>query len=127
MKDPRYSKGFTLVELIMSVAALSLVCALVLKLFLLCFELNQKAEIKQQAVLYAANIMENIKVIDTPKELEASSFHTGGDVLVSRVRVKLDEDLSSPYGKDYSINVEMMSEDKPVFELTGGKYFADKK
>ena len=64
MKDPRYSKGFTLVELIMSVAALSLVCALVLKLFLLCFELNQKAEIKQQAVSSGSEVAEMILRID---------------------------------------------------------------
>jgi prepilin-type N-terminal cleavage/methylation domain-containing protein len=126
MKDTSHSKGFTLVELIISVAALSLVCALVLKLFLLCFELNQRSEIKQQAVLSAANIMETIKVIDTAKELEDSVFDITDDGLVSRVRVELDKDQSSPYGKYYSINVKVISEDKTVFELTGGKYFADR-
>gem|GEM_PF-6192531 len=125
MKHSRHPKGFTLVELIISVAALSLVCALVLKLFLLCLELNQRAEIKQQAVLTAANIMETIKVMESAEEFELSEFNTDPDGLVSRVRMELVEELSSQFGKFYSIKVEIISREKSVYELNGGKYFTD--
>lgn len=141
--------GFTLVEMIVAIAALSLICALVLKMFLLSGDLNVRAETKQQAVLTASNIIESIKSIESIEELDKMDFLVKGSDPDNRKDLKYimyldeewepndlgfenyiveifleeDEDISFETGEYYLIRLEIKDSDKLLFELNGGKYF----
>ena len=137
-------KGFTLVELIIAVASLSLICALVLKIFVLSGELNDRAETKQQVVMTASNIIEVIKSADSIEELDKKDFfikRTGPDNEEKleymlcldeenrSVEISLEKDItvSSESGDYYIIRVEVYDLDEMLFELNGGKYFKNDK
>lgn len=55
------SNGFTLVEIIFSIAFLSIVSVVILQLFLTSDNLSQKAQTQNLATLYAANAIESAK------------------------------------------------------------------
>ncbi len=57
----RTSNGFTLVEIIFSIAFLSIVSVVILQLFLTSNDLSQKAQTQNLATLYAANTIEAAK------------------------------------------------------------------
>lgn len=64
--------GFTLVEIIFSIAFLSLVSVVILQLFLTSDDLADKAQKKNFATLYASNAIELAKAQANANELPAS-------------------------------------------------------
>ncbi len=62
------NKGFTLVEVIISIAALGIICAVLLRLFVLASDTNQLASDKQLAALYASSVAETLLCADTLSE-----------------------------------------------------------
>jgi type II secretory pathway pseudopilin PulG len=60
----KHSKGFTLVEIIFSIAFLSIVSVVILQLFLTSNALGKRAQIQNFATLYAANAIEEAKATD---------------------------------------------------------------
>ncbi len=61
-------KGFTLVEIMISIAALGIVCAVLLRLFVLAGDTNDTASDTQNAQLYASSTVETIVSADTVGE-----------------------------------------------------------
>jgi prepilin-type N-terminal cleavage/methylation domain-containing protein len=131
MKSTKRIRGFTLVELIISAAALSLICALVLRLFLLSVELGDKAEIKQQAVMEAAGLMEVIKNaekiddvcrIDEEGKAEFEKILENG--LVLKMVFEPDPTAKNKRGIYYDITIKAEYGEGIIYELEGGRYFA---
>lgn len=68
-------KGFTLVEVIISIAVLALICAIGLKLFVLSDEVTKRSKITDLANIYATNAIEVCKLVEQPLEvLDALPF-----------------------------------------------------
>ena len=143
MKNRRNRNGFTLVEIIISVAALSFICALVLKLFLLSGDVGNRNIIKQHAVFEAANIIDTIKSMDKAEDIYSHEYFSGalieetgsgtkvikeadlsGRTCNIEVMLVKDDSLSSPDGEFMDLTVRITDEDKTIFILNGGKYFA---
>lgn len=131
--------GFTLVEIIVSVAALSLICALVIRLFLLAGDVNERSEKKQIAIIAASNIMEIIKSErDTETLLENEVFKdyevtlkdrdielnkTIHDDMKIRIMFEWRNEVSSPNGDYFDISVEIYDIKTHIYSLKGGVYF----
>lgn len=64
MKRRLDNKGFTLIEVIVSIAILSIVSVVVLRLFILAHDINEKSREIDVAGMYAANMIEQCKVAD---------------------------------------------------------------
>lgn len=58
-------KGFTLVEVIISIAALGIICAVLLRLFVIAGNTNSKAADSQSAQLAVTSVMETLAGADT--------------------------------------------------------------
>lgn len=69
MKRKKHS-GFTLVEVIFSIALLSIVSVVILNLYIASGELNDKALIQNMASLMASNAIEEVR--STPRDLPES-------------------------------------------------------
>ena len=81
--------GFTLIEIIISIALLSIVSVIVLRLFLLSYTINEEAKIFDEANTQVVNQLETMKaydqldaflsantwLIETPKEIQGQLFY----------------------------------------------------
>jgi prepilin-type N-terminal cleavage/methylation domain-containing protein len=62
------NKGFTLVEVIISIGALGIICAVLLRLFVLAGDTNDMTADRQMAELYAASAAETLLCANTLDE-----------------------------------------------------------
>jgi prepilin-type N-terminal cleavage/methylation domain-containing protein len=67
-KNTKNKKGFTLVEVIISIAALGIICAVLLRLFVLSKDTNNAAGAAQEAELFASTTVESLVCADTLHE-----------------------------------------------------------
>ncbi len=70
----KFEKGFTLVEIIIAIAALALVCGLVLQLFILAGNVNERATQKQHAINECANVIEVLHSLNNLDEIYTDEF-----------------------------------------------------
>lgn len=70
-------EGFTLVEVIISIAVLGLICAVVLRLFVLANEVSEQSRIEDIASIYASNAIEVCKQSSNLDEIKQHSFFKG--------------------------------------------------
>lgn len=133
-------EGFTLVEIIVSVAALSLICALVLQLFLLAGDVNKRSEKKQHAVLTAASVIEIIKteeslealldndsfkdVVSTVSGKNVTLVRTTTDGMIVSIILGYNAEYSSENGDHFEISVSIYDQNSLIYTLEGGVYFA---
>ena len=64
-KNAKDKRGFTLVEVIISIAALGIICAVLLRLFVLSKDTNNAAGAAQEAELFASTTVESLVCADT--------------------------------------------------------------
>lgn len=63
--------GFTLIEIIFSVAFLSVISVIILKLLVVSYELEQATDLMDIATLHAMNEIENVKSITELEDIES--------------------------------------------------------
>jgi prepilin-type N-terminal cleavage/methylation domain-containing protein len=125
-------KGFTLVEVIISIAALGLICAVLLRLFVIAGTTNSKAGDMQSAGLVATSVVETLVGADTlgggltslgqqlPGDTssgELSFYKEGFDV-----SVEFTEKGDYP-GTLYDISVSVASKDNVLASIDTSKYY----
>lgn len=71
-------KGFTLVEVIISIAVFSFISAIVLRLFVMSSDLSEKVRIEDVANVYAANALEICKESTAPNDVMNNDFFDQG-------------------------------------------------
>lgn len=76
-------QGFTLVEVIISIAVLSLICAIVLRLFVLSNDVSKQARISDLATVYAMNAVELCKSTQSPADVFGDVFFEGSEFEIS--------------------------------------------
>jgi len=131
-KKRKRNAGFTLVEVIISIAALGLICAVLLRLFVVAGDTNDKAANMQEAELLASSTIETLLGAEKLTDgLDALGFRTISDP-AAIYEMELDsggvlgiviEDAGGDYpGKLYDISVTVMYEDKTQSEIATKKY-----
>lgn len=76
IKEIKNEKGFTLVEIIISIAFFCIICAVALRLFVLSETLNEKMQNRETASLMAINLIEVAKAAERPDEIDYSFSQT---------------------------------------------------
>lgn len=103
-KFNKNNSGFTLLELLISVAILALIVIPILNSFLLSARLNAKANQKHRATMVAENVMEKLKG-NTLDEIEAwtdiTQNSSANDVREYRLESYTDQ------GKEYNVQIKM--------------------
>lgn len=130
------NKGFTLVEVIISIAALGIICAVLLRLFVVAGNTNDKAKEVQRAQLSVASTIETLVCADSLQDglallgLETSStdfgkykYSTNGEELIIEIR-----DIQDSYpGTLYNITVTASGGEKPLAKISTKKYEKERK
>ncbi|MCK5812383.1 MAG: prepilin-type N-terminal cleavage/methylation domain-containing protein [Clostridiales bacterium] len=86
--NKKNEKGFTLVEIIIAIAALALVCGLVLQLFILAGDVNRRAIQKQYAINECSNIIEVLHSFNSLDEIYNDEFFS--DSIISNDDNKIE-------------------------------------
>ena len=129
-RSAKNKKGFTLVEIMISIAALGIVCAVLLRLFVLAGDTNEMATSTQSAQLFVSSTVETLVCADTLLEgmsalgLEFSpqtSEYTHKDGELSAIINIADAGGDYP-GTLYDIAVTVPGESKPLASITTKKY-----
>ncbi len=127
-------KGFTLIEIIFSIAFLSIVSVIVLKLFVVSYEIENKTDLMDMASIYAINEIENIKNLEIVNEdIEVNKYY---DVKWSEtleenaefvVKLALRKDDTYSRGL-YDIEVLVLSSQssEPLLEIKTKHYYHGK-
>ena len=68
-------KGFTLVEVIISIGFLCIACVIIIQLFIASEDLRAKAALKETAVLKASNAIEACMISDSPFDVGKGIFN----------------------------------------------------
>lgn len=75
VKNP--NRGFTLVEVIISIGFLCIACGIIIQLFIASGEVRSKAALREIASLKAANAIEACKISDSPEDIGMEIFNQG--------------------------------------------------
>jgi prepilin-type N-terminal cleavage/methylation domain-containing protein len=127
-----YKKGFTLIEVIFSIAALGIICAVLLKLFVLAGATNQRAGDIQNAQVAVASTVETLAGADslqdglvslglTPPDRGASGqYRLMRDAYV--LVVTIGEEPGDYPGTLYSLSVKADQDGKELASIETAKY-----
>ena len=124
-------KGFTLVEVVISIAALGIICAVLLRLFVVAGNTNNKAADAQSAQLAATSAMETLAGANTLSEglkaLGADGAGAGSYICsCGGYDITIDAKESGDYpGTLYEISVEAESGGKVIASIDTAKYYKE--
>lgn len=130
LRKAKDKKGFTLVEVIISIAALGIICAVLLRLFVLSKDTNNAAGAAQEAELFASATVERLVCADTlqdgfkelgidfDKNISQYSYTDGDYTAVIDVR---GESADYP-GTLYDVNVTVTEDGKQLSGISTKKY-----
>lgn len=131
MKD---KKGFTLVEVIISIAALGIICAVLMRLFVVAGNTNNKAGDMQSAGLCVTTTIETLAAADTLNEALSKLGITAHESITnenfSLVRDGYDLTITvqkkGEYpGTLYDVTVSALKEGKVVCSIDTAKYYKE--
>lgn len=124
------NKGFTLVEIMVSIAALGIICAVLLRLFVLAGSTSDMATDMQNAELYASTAVESIVCAETVADgieslglsfaSDAKQYSYQKDGLTAIIEIA-DVDGDYP-GTLYEITVTVSGENEPLACISTKKY-----
>jgi prepilin-type N-terminal cleavage/methylation domain-containing protein len=126
------SRGFTLVEVIISIGALSVICAVLLRLFVLAGSANEMAADKQAAGMAVSSAAETLLCADT---LQDGIAAMGAEPLTGEQYTLEIEGYeihlrATPRGGDYpgalyDICVQAMRDGSVIAEISTAKYYPE--
>lgn len=125
------NKGFTLVEVIISIAALGIICAVLLRLFVVAGNTNDKAKDMQNAHLSVTSTIETLVCADSIHEglktlgIQTTSvlygefeYNANGEDLI----IEIGQTQNHYPGTLYNITVTAPGNDEPLAKISTKKY-----
>lgn len=125
------NKGFTLVEVIISIAALGIICAVLLRLFVVAGNTNDKAKDMQNAHLSVTSTIETLVCADSihvglkTLGIQTTSvlygeyeYNVNGEDLI----IEIGQTQNDYPGTLYNITVTAPGNDKPLAKISTKKY-----
>ena len=111
MRNLTNNKGFTIIEIILSIAILSIVSVVVLRLFIVSHEVNEKQRITDLANTKAISVIEEIKQHDKTDELLSNfSFISSNGNEIYGVAL-YDETFSSIANENqYALTIKLVAD-----------------
>lgn len=129
MKIKKQKKGFTLVEVIISIAALGIICAVLLRLFVLSSNTNDAAKNAHQAELFATSVIESISCADTIEDgfqslnLKFEDKKTEYIIAEHKLTAVIEVSKTGDYpGTLYDISVVVQNAEKQLANISTKKY-----
>ncbi|MDA3846141.1 MAG: type II secretion system protein [Vallitaleaceae bacterium] len=101
MKILSSDKGFTLIEMILSIMILAIVSGVVIQLFVVSQDLGDRAKEADYATFTASNAMEVVKSVDDPGTIMNHEFFREADVVDGDVIL-----LQLFYDEDYQVTTK---------------------
>ena len=109
--------GFTLIEMLIAVAVLSLLGLVVIQVFITASSLNHKAADMDRAVAVSTAVVERLKGLPANTELDSQTIGGLFPEAVAGITVDgLDGSMSMLYGSDWEL-MSMASSQSPAFIL----------
>ncbi|MBB6632128.1 type IV pilus modification PilV family protein [Clostridium algidicarnis] len=84
MKDYKAKKAMTLIEVLISLAILSIIMIPIFTMSISAVKINKQAEVKQKAMLLAQQVTERIKAVPEESFYEIDSFFKEDDIKISK-------------------------------------------
>lgn len=129
MRLRKQKKGFTLVEVIISIAALGIICAVLLRLFVLSSNTNDAAKNAQKAELFATSVIESISCADTIEDgfhslnLKFESRKAEYIIAEHELTAVIEVSKAGKYpGTLYDISVVVQNAEKQLADISTKKY-----
>lgn len=126
------NKGFTLIEVIISIAALGIICAVLLKLFVLAGTTNEQASSTQDAELCVTSTVETLVCANTIQDgfdVLGLSFSGDGQYVSIQndlpVTIDIKQSSAQYPGMLYDICVRVENEDELLSEIQTKKYYKE--
>ena len=123
-------KGFTLIEVIISIAALGIICAVLLRLFVVAGDTNRQAGSAQsaqvcvttaaEALLCADTLYDGLIVLGAQAENKAGRYtyeQSGYDIVI-----EIEEKQDGYPGTLYSIAIAALENGKAAAQISTAKY-----
>jgi prepilin-type N-terminal cleavage/methylation domain-containing protein len=126
-------KGFTLVEVIISIAALGVICAVLLRLFVLAGDTNDLTANRQAAEMAAASAAETVLCADTLQDgttaLGAAPAEADGQYTASKDGYQIAL-RAAPRGEGYpgvlyDICIQALKDGSVIAEINTVKYYPE--
>ena len=126
-------KGFTLIEVFISIAALGIICAVLLKLFVLAGDTNQRAGDIQEAqvtvasaaetLIGAENIENGLVMLGLP--VSAGSVEGRYTLTHGSFKLVLDitESIGNYPGELFDLSIKAIENDKELASIQTAKYY----
>jgi|AGTN01.1.fsa_nt_gi prepilin-type N-terminal cleavage/methylation domain len=126
-------KGFTLVEVIISIAALGIICAVLLRLFVLAGDTNELTASRQAAQMCAASAAETVLCADTLQDgveaLGAVPAEADGEYTVTRdgfqVALRVSRRDEGYPGVLYDVFIQALKDGSVIAEINTAKYYPE--
>ncbi len=126
-------KGFTLVEVIISIAALGIICAVLLRLFVLAGDTNDLTANRQAAEIAAASAAETVLCTDTLQSgidaLHASPAQADGQYTAAKdgyeIALRFSAREEDYPGMLYDICIQALKDGSVVAEINTAKYYPE--
>ncbi len=125
-------KGFTLIEVLFSIAALGIICAVLLKLFLLAGNTNDRAADIQDAQVAVASTAETLAGAETLEDgLASLGLVSAGNCPAGQYRlirdgftvvVTVSEESGNYPGTLYSLSIDAEQDGKKLAGIKTAKY-----
>ena len=126
------NEGFTLIEIIFSIAFLSIVSVILLRLFVVSYEIDNNSDLMDIASLHAINEIENVKAMSNiEEELEIKKYYNSNwELLASEknsyyfVMIKITKnDLYDRGLYDIKASVVNISNNDEIFNIDTMHYY----
>lgn len=126
-------KGFTLIEVIISIAALGIICAILLRLFVLAGDTNKRAGNIQDAQMSVTSTVELFSSAESIEEamtalgIGASDGTADGSYTFIqddyKIIVDISEDTGGYPGRLFDLSVKAVDDEKELASIDTSKYY----
>ena len=111
--------GFTLIEVILSIAILSIVSVVALRLFIVSYDLNEASRINDMASMIATNTIEDFRLYDDIENLLVSNewLVLNQEMITGSLYFANDFSNTTPAGSSYEMDCQFTQLSDGLYDL----------